>query len=251
MSTKKILFVDDEPDFVHNMKTFFEIYGYECFEAHNGQEGLKKVEEEKPDLIVLDILMPNMDGYTMLREMKKRKIDVYCIIMTAKEKLKDLFELEKVDRFLTKPFDLEKLKSIVEDLLGSKPSDASKEAAEDRTVSVLVVDDEIKLVESVKRFLEMKGYTVYTALTGKEGLELFNKELPTIVLTDILMPSMDGFSMVKEIRKDYQNLPIIVMTGKDKMKDLIELEGINAFLTKPFDLGDLEDEIQKILSEKK
>ena len=87
----KIILIDDEPDFVSNVQSYFEMHGYECLAACNGQEGLDLIEKERPSLVILDILMPNMDGYTMLRELKKRKINMRCIVMTAKEKLKDLF----------------------------------------------------------------------------------------------------------------------------------------------------------------
>ena len=109
---------------------------------------------------------------------------------------------------------------------------------------VLVIEDEQKLAESVKNFLVLKGYTVTVSTSGKEGLELVKKINPDVVVTDIIMPQMDGYSMVKEIRKERRGIPIIVMTAKDKMKELFAIEGIDAFLSKPFDLQVLEDKIK-------
>lgn len=249
---KKIILIDDEPDFVQNVQSYFEMHGYECLAACNGQEGLELIEKERPALMILDILMPNMDGYTMLRELKKRRINMMCIVMTAKEKLKDLFELEKVDRFLTKPFELHKLKEIVTQMLASadhapSPSPDLEQSVEGKGKTVLVIEDEVKLAESIKQYLEIKGYTAHVAFSGADGLESVLAAKPDLICTDIMMPGMDGYSFVKELRKKDRTIPIVVMSGKDKMKELIEIEGISGFLQKPFDLGSLEETIKKVL----
>jgi len=249
---RKIILIDDEPDFVQNVQSYFEMHGYQCLAACNGQEGLELIEAERPALMILDILMPNMDGYTMLRELKKRKINMMCIVMTAKEKLKDLFELEKVDRFLTKPFELQKLKEIVDHMLNPEGEVLSQtsgvpESDEGKGKIVLVIEDEVKLADSIKKYLEIKGYTAHVAFSGEDGLESVVAAKPDLICTDIMMPGMDGYSFVKELRKKDRNTPIIVMSAKDKMKDLIEVEGINGFMQKPFDLATLEDKINQLL----
>jgi DNA-binding response OmpR family regulator len=188
----------------------------------------------------------------MLRELKKRKINLMCIVMTAKEKLKDLFELEKVDRFLTKPFELQKLKEIVDQMLNPE-NDVRTHApqveasGEGTGKTILIIEDEVKLAESIKTFLEIKGYTAHVAFSGEDGLESVTAAKPDIICTDIMMPGMDGYSFVKELRKKDRETPIIVMSAKDKMKDLVEIEGISGFIKKPFDLGTLENKINEIL----
>jgi DNA-binding response OmpR family regulator len=249
---KKIVLIDDEPDFVQNVQSYFEMHGYECLAACNGQEGLELIEKERPALMILDILMPNMDGYTMLRELKKRRINMMCIVMTAKEKLKDLFELEKVDRFLTKPFELHKLKEIVAEMLATTDKDSTPAVTVDPSTegtgkTILIIEDEVKLAESIRQFLEIKGYTAHVAFSGEDGLESVLAAKPDLICTDIMMPGMDGYSLIKELRKKDRTIPIVVMSGKDKMKELIEIEGISAFLQKPFDLGSLEETLKKVL----
>ena len=254
MAKKKIIIVDDEPDFAENVKSFFGMHGYECLAASNGKEGLEKIEKERPCLIILDILMPNMDGYTMLRELKKRKIKMLCIILTAKEKLKDLFELEKVDRFVTKPLDLKKLKEIVDEMLENEDMGSEKKSSqapdEKKGKKVLIIEDEKNLAESIKNYLEIKDYTVHIVYTGEEGLKAVKTFSPDIIVSDILMPQMDGYSMIKELRKAGVDLPIIITTAKEKMKDLFEVEGVDAFMSKPFGLNDLERKIHDILAKR-
>ena len=106
---------------------------------------------------------------------------------------------------------------------------------------ILAVDDDVlnlKLIESV---LEANGYDVITASDGQAGLEKVEKEKPDLVILDIVMPKMDGYTFVKEMRAKeikttplIKTLPIIVVTGSAQMSDLFELEGIRDYLVKPF-----------------
>ncbi|MBU1862765.1 MAG: response regulator [Candidatus Omnitrophica bacterium] len=114
---KKIIIIDDEVKFVQNVKTYFAMHGYTCLTASTGKEGLAKIEKERPVLMILDILMPNMDGYTMLQEVRKRHIPIRCIITTGKRLMKELFEREAIDHFLEKPFMLDTLKDVVDEIL--------------------------------------------------------------------------------------------------------------------------------------
>ncbi len=104
---KKILIIEDDADLVKLLVTRLEANGYETLNAPDGSEGLKVAEEQLPDLILLDIKMPQVDGYTAFRGLKNnkktRKIPV--IVITAYDKLKDLFSLEEVKDYVVKPFE--------------------------------------------------------------------------------------------------------------------------------------------------
>lgn len=103
----KILIVDDEPDFTQLLKKRLEKNGYQVSIAVNGNEGLIKIKDERPDLILLDILMPGKDGYTMLQEMKgdERISKTPVIIVTARPYMQDLFGVEGIHDYLVKPVD--------------------------------------------------------------------------------------------------------------------------------------------------
>lgn len=109
--SKKILVIDDEPEIVTVLRMRLESQKYSVVAANDGIEGLKKVSEEKPDLIILDILMPRMDGFTFLLELKKVHPDhaVPVIVLTAKEMMSDLFKLEGVHDYVLKPFEADDL----------------------------------------------------------------------------------------------------------------------------------------------
>lgn len=111
MDKTKILIIDDEPDFAELFKKRLEANGYEVFIAVNGNEGLKKMRAEKPDVVLLDILMPEKDGYTMLKEAKRDSFisHIPVIVVTAKPFMQDLFDLEGVHDYLVKPIDDDEL----------------------------------------------------------------------------------------------------------------------------------------------
>ena len=111
MDKKKILIIDDEPDFLSVLRVRLEANDYEVIEASDGEEGLKKAEAEKPDVILVDIIMPKKDGYTLVRELKYKETtkSIPIIVMTAKPDMKDLFEIEGFKDYVVKPFENEDL----------------------------------------------------------------------------------------------------------------------------------------------
>ncbi len=121
MDKKRILVVDDDPDLLKMLKVRIEAEGFEFMSAKDGQEMLDLLKVKKPDVILLDILLPKVDGYTALREMKKEDEyrDIPVIILSAKEKKKvgDLFALEDVAFFVEKPFETRDLLQKVRSLL--------------------------------------------------------------------------------------------------------------------------------------
>ena len=119
MEKKKVLIVDDEEALVKFLARRLEANHYEVVTALRGDEGLEKAEREKPDLIILDVMMPVMDGYTFVREMKSAGNETPIIMLTAKEKMEDLFQMEGVPDYLIKPCDSEALLEKIEQHIGA------------------------------------------------------------------------------------------------------------------------------------
>lgn len=120
MEKARILLVDDEPDFVELLKFGLEKNGYNVVTANNGREALVKAEKERPDLILLDILMPQMDGYTALRELKSRDEtrEIPVLVLTAKQGMEQLFSVEGITDYIMKPFNDEDLLLRIKRALG-------------------------------------------------------------------------------------------------------------------------------------
>lgn len=115
MSKKKILVIDDDPTLVKVIQPFLESHGYEVSLAGDGEEGIAQVKKSTPDLIVLDVQMPRMNGYTFVFELKKVASSkaVPIIVLTAKEGMAEIFKVEGVKEYITKPFKPEVLLTAI------------------------------------------------------------------------------------------------------------------------------------------
>ncbi|MBS1719780.1 MAG: response regulator [Armatimonadetes bacterium] len=116
---------------------------------------------------------------------------------------------------------------------------------------IVVCDDERHIVRLIQVNLEKEGYNVVTAFDGKEGLELIKAEKPDLVVLDVMMPYMDGFEVLKNLRRESQteNLPVIMLTAKAQDKDVFEgyHYGADMYLTKPFNPKELVSFVKRIL----
>ena len=120
------------------------------------------------------------------------------------------------------------------------------------TTKILVCDDERSIVRLIQVNLERQGWSVVTAYDGKEGLEKVKSDKPDIVVLDVMMPYMDGFEVLKNLRRDpeYQNLPVVMLTAKAQDKDVFEgyHVGADVYLTKPFNPMELVTFIKRIIA---
>lgn len=118
---KKVLIVDDEQDIVESLQFVLEAAGFECFCAYNGEEGLNLAKEVLPDLIILDVMMPKINGFKICRllkyDSKYKNIPILMVTARSQEEDKLIGEETGVDEYITKPFDLEEIVKKVEGYL--------------------------------------------------------------------------------------------------------------------------------------
>jgi len=208
---RQILVVDDDPKSRSLLKIWLKEEGYSITEASSGNEGMRKAEDLSPAVIILDILMPDKDGWQVLHELKStpKTRDIPVVITSVMEEQETAFAVGAMDYFI-KPVDKKRfLRSIAE--LG-----VAKEAA------VLVVDDNPADVHLIASILKAKGIGVLHAYSGEEGVRIARDNNPALIVLDILMPDLSGFEVIEKLRGDEEtrNIPIIVLT----MKDLSEEE---------------------------
>jgi signal transduction histidine kinase/CheY-like chemotaxis protein len=204
---RPILVIDDDEDSRDLLRRTLEADGHTVALAPGGEEGLELARELRPSLITLDVMMPGLDGWAVLRKLKAdpdlREIPV---MMVTIEGQKDLgYTLGAVEH-LTKPVDREMLVRLVRQYAGSGGGGHA-----------LVVDDDDGVRSLFRRSLEEGGWTVDEAENGAQALELSSDRRPDLVLLDLMMPVMDGFDFLLEFRnqKDRRSVPIIVITAKD------------------------------------
>jgi len=117
-----------------------------------------------------------------------------------------------------------------------------------RPHKVLIIEDDPHLSQNIKAYLELKDYEVQTADNGEEGLKMSVSFAPDLVVSDVIMPELDGYSMFKQLQQICSDTPVIIITAKEKLKDLFALEGVSAFFAKPFDMSEFEAKIAELIA---
>jgi CheY-like chemotaxis protein len=202
-----VLVIDDDPNALDLLGRTLQGAGVRVVTASDGQEALKLARTLRPAAITLDVLMPGMDGWEVLRELKgdaaTRDIPVIMVTMTDDRKLG--YTLGATE-FLTKPVRREQLVSLL-DRYTTKGGERH----------ALVVDDIAESREMLRRALENEGWQVSEAEHGHAALEALADQVPSLILLDLMMPVMDGFEFVMEMRKVevWRSIPIVVVTAKD------------------------------------
>ena len=226
----KILVVDDEMTVTRLLQSILTGRGYEVITASNGQEALEKYQSCQPDLILLDIIMPQMDGYTFVLEFKQRGGNFKktpIIVLSTKDKMQDIFQIEGINDYIIKPFETDHLIRKIEKRLASQDK------------KILVVDDEADIVGIIENRLKASGYTVITAFNGLDGLERAKREAPDLMVLDVMMPKLDGYRVCRMLKFDekYKNIPIVLLTARSQENDALVSKQVraDAHLQKPYD----------------
>ena len=175
--------------------------------ARSGEEGIRLAKEFHPAVITLDVLMPGMDGWAVLTELKADPAlsEIPVIMLTIMDEKQMGYALGAAD-YLTKPIDWDRLAAVLQRYECARPP-----------CPVLVVEDDPVMREMLQRRLEKEGWTVIEAENGRVALKRMAERQPDLILLDLMMPEMDGFQFLDEIRKreDWRSIPIIVVTAKE------------------------------------
>jgi signal transduction histidine kinase/DNA-binding response OmpR family regulator len=236
-----VLVVDDERPTRDLITRGLEKEGFRMIAAATGEEALRLARERKPDVISLDVLMPGMDGWTVLRSLKADPLTASIpVVMVSMLEDRDLGHALGAADYLTKPFDRQKL---VAALRRYRRDGASR--------PVLVVEDDGPTREVIKRTLERDGWAVTEAENGRRGLQSLARQVPDLILLDLMMPEMDGFEFVAELRKSDsgRRIPVVVVTAKDLSEDeRRKLGGVKRVLHKgSFSREELSSELRRAL----
>jgi PAS domain S-box-containing protein len=240
---KLILVVDDDANIRHFLAHELTKKGYRVLEASNGKEALDQTREHHPDLITLDIQMPDINGFDVTSVLKndENTKDIPILILSVVEDKDRAYKLGANDT-MTKPFDNEELVAKINRLLiGTKKT-------------ILVVDDDKSLVKSVKYHLEHKGYSTCVAYDGKQALEMIESNRPDLIVLDIVMPNMDGYEVIKALKSNPEtaNIPIVLVTGIEIDGGRVKAISVGAteYVTKSEDFNRLYESIDNILGSK-
>jgi serine/threonine-protein kinase len=232
----KILLVEDNQLNRDMLSRRLERKGYEVVNAADGQEAVSKARTAAPDLILMDLSLPVLDGWAATRQLKAdpttRPIPVIALTAHAMVGDREKAIAAGCDDYEMKPVDLPRLLGKIQALL-TRTSPAPGEQG----FSLLVVDDNEMNREMLSRRLERQGYRVTPARSGREALDWLRKQPFDLVLLDVMMPEMNGLEVLGIIRASHSiiNLPVIMVTAKDQIEDLVTAlqMGANDYVTKP------------------
>ncbi len=267
----KILIIEDEVSLVELLSNKLKKEGYDVEKSFDGEEGLEKVYKFKPDLILLDIMMPKKNGYEVLEELKSKDIKTPVVIISNSgqpveiEKTKQLGAVGHLIKTEFSPENvLEKVKSCLngdniiseehkEQVLIPRENPDAKKLG----IKVLLVEDDSFLREISSKKLTKEGFTVFEAVDGEQALIGAKKANPDIVLLDIILPAVDGFQILSEIRsfedKKAASVPIVMLSNlgqDDDIKRAME-GGANDYMVKAhFTTEEIVEKIKELLKKK-
>jgi CheY-like chemotaxis protein len=249
MSNKeKILVVDDEVMMRDMLYNLLVKQDYQVMTAVSGEEAIVRVKQNEPDLIILDLMMPKMNGLETLKRIRQIDKSVEVIILTgiAIDDLDKQAQALGVSEIIRKGVGVELfLKSINYALDKRRAKKTAPEQPKASKGRIMVVDDEAEIRFVLEKFLIKHGYEVVTAQSGEEAIQRITQEPskpPQLVLLDIQMSGMDGLVALKKIKEINNNIGVVMVSGLtdlDIAQKAIEL-GAYDYIMKPFNLEYLE-----------
>ncbi len=206
-----VLVIDDDPTARQLMVRYLKKDGFHVETCATGEEGLAAAKMLKPAVITLDVMMPGMDGWAVLKALKAdaELADIPTIMVTIVNDRSIGFALGASD-FITKPVDRDRLLTVLRKYRCNEPP-----------CPVLIVEDDDNTRELLRRTLEAEQWTVTEAGNGREGLQRVGDNLPELIILDLMMPEMDGFEFLETLRQNEKtrSIPVIVVTAKDLTPD--------------------------------
>jgi PAS domain S-box-containing protein len=241
-----VLVVDDDASARDLIQRYLTREGFQTRTAATGPEALRLAQELRPSVITLDVLMPGMDGLAVLQALKADPdLAATPVVMVSTMSDRSLGAALGAADYLTKPIAKEKLLAVMAKYWQATPPSR-----------VLIVDDDESSKLLVKTIFERGGWRATTASDGAEALAAVQREEPTLILLDLMMPIMDGFEFTTALRRNprYTKIPIIVLTAKDvTAEDRARLDGS---VKKVFSKGsitaqDLMKELRQVVAGRK
>lgn len=222
-----VLVIDDDAAVRELMQRYLQREGFGVVTASSGAEGLQRARQVRPMAITLDVMMPGMDGWSVLQVLKAdpQLAEIPVILVSMVDDQGKGYALGAED-YLTKPVDRERLTRVL-----------GKFRANEVSGPILLVEDNEGMRQVMRRELEKEGLEVVEAENGQVALERVAAAQPRLILLDLMMPEMDGFAFVEALRNNpaWHSIPMVVVTGKDLLAE--ERERLNGYVEQVLQKG--------------
>jgi CheY-like chemotaxis protein len=204
-----VLVIDDDPAARELMARLLSREGFRVRTASGAAEGLALARSDRPDAITLDVVMPGVDGWATLSELKADPAlaAIPVVVVSVENDVAIGFALGAVDH-VTKPVDAARLTTILERYRHAEGGGAPL---------VLVIDDDAATRQATRRILEREGCRIAEAENGRVGLARLAEARPDLILLDLAMPEMDGFEVAEALHRhpEWRTIPVVVVTARD------------------------------------
>lgn len=242
---RKVLIAEDEPEVLDYLSSYIPLLGYDVETAQDGLEALAKVNVFQPELLILDLAMPKLDGFGVLKEILKHHSNIKVLVVTGtRTSEKEVLDLGAVG-VLYKPIDLTVFSDRIKEVL---PPQKTEKGSEDLKATALIVEDEDEITEYIKTdILEPLGFEVFVADRASKGLELYKQNMPPIVVLDLACPNKeDGYELVKQLLHtpglDAPKSLIIETAALGETVEELRREGLPIY-SKPVDWEQLKERV--------
>jgi signal transduction histidine kinase/CheY-like chemotaxis protein len=207
---KTVLVIEDDHQFNNLLALYLRQEGYVPIQHYTGANALGRALELRPDLITLDIMLPDQNGWEILRVLKSnaRTKHIPVLVISVVEDGERALRLGATE-YLVKPIRRSDIQALLDRLTASE--------SDKQAIKVLVVDDDRDIIELLKEMLSDDRYQMLTAYDGKEGFEVANNTSPDVILLDLMMPGTSGLGMIEQLqaKDETAHIPVIVLTAID------------------------------------
>jgi len=271
---KKILIIEDEKVLLEVLQKKLTAQGFEVAVASDGDEGISQMKAFKPDLVLLDIIMPKKDGFGVLVEKNKDEelAEIPVIIISNSGQPVEIDKALKMgvkDYLIKTEFDPEEVIDKVVKIFGSegvshrklssyKESNESNKKTEVNSAKILIVEDDKFLRDLIGKKLKSEGFDTILAVDGEEAVKKVKEEKPSLILLDLILPGIDGFEVLKQIKSDssesIRQTPVIILSNlgqKDDVEKGINLGAADFLIKAHFTPGEIVDKIKQVLATQK
>jgi len=266
MTVARVLVIEDEANNLDVAQRIIRAAGHEALVAMDGQSGLDMARAQHPDAILVDLLLPRVDGWTLTRTLREEpwaaRIPIIAVSALAMQQDRQRAIDAGCDDFVSKPYAPAELRAVLARFLpenavvpaGTRRYDPAV-APVDRLGSVLAVDDEPANLDLISRRLAALGCVVLRATNGEQALAIADRDRPDLVLLDVMMPGIDGWETCRRLKANERTaaIPVIFVTAADDTEDVVkgfEAGGVD-YIAKPVEALELAARVRSTLFTKR
>jgi DNA-binding response OmpR family regulator len=230
---KRIVLVEDEPTLLNLIESGLRKEGYEVKSAKNGTKGLQLIREAKPDLVLLDIMLPGLKGFEILEKLYKEDHMLPALPVIIISNTGDSIEVERAskmgvrDYLIKVNFNPDEVIEKVKNVFKAEADNGKRRTKKGKDVKarkILLVEDDTILSDTLERKFIEKKYTVFTAFNANLARKILQEHTVDVILLDLVLPDENGLSLLRELKKDdrFKNIPVFITSNLGQQEEIAQ-----------------------------